>query len=170
MSAHGKRYYGERYRWMFYDPRKTAYFKEMLVTVVGQALDAAGYTLEDSPLQQARGLLRYSKRLEGVVPIYGFIEWQLLAFEQSTLARFQITLLRNQGHDARAVTSYPERAERTLPWIIWHIFEARILPADDHWWVFRGENDLPQALADAGRLLFGYGVPWLEMRDDVPDG
>ena len=155
---------------MFYDPQKTAYFKESLVRVVGKVLDAAGYQLEDNPLQQARGLIRYYKPLQHLgEDVYGFLEWQLLAFEESPIARFQLTLLRNRGLEARTVTDYSHRAEQALPWIIWHVFNARVVPADDSWWDFRNGNELLQALANAVHLLFGYGIPWLEMhQDSVP--
>ncbi len=150
---------------MFYDARKTSVFKEILLAVVGQALDAAGYQIEDRPVQQQRGLVRFRKPLENQV--YGFIEWQMLAFAQSPVDRFQILLLRNRGSDPRAITDYLHRAECSLSWVMWHIFEARILPSDDAWWEFRDEAELAHALANAGRALFGYGVPWLEMREDL---
>lgn len=145
---------------MFYNPKKTAAFQTMLEQVVGQALAAAGYVLEDQPLQQTRGLIRYRKALGD--DIYAFIEWQLLAFEQSRVAQFQVNLLRNRGTEARAQTDAEERVEHTLPWLIWHVFETRVVPSDSVWWEFRDEIELGQALASAGRLLFGYGVPWLE--------
>lgn len=147
---------------MFYNPEKTAAFYAMLERVVGQALTAAGYAPENQPLQQARGLIRYRKALgDGV---YAFIEWQLLAFEQSPVAQFQVILIRNRGVEARAHTDFEDRAEHTLPWLIWHLFEARVVPSDSVWWEFRDEVELGQALASAGRLLFGYGVPWLEKK------
>lgn len=151
---------------MFYDPEKTAYFKSAVKTVVGQALEAADYMLEDHALQQARGLIRYRKNLSALGDdIYGFVEWQLLAFEQSPVARFQINLLRNKGIDARAITDYAKREEQTLPWVIWHIYEAKVVPHDEVWWDFRDQVELGQALNSAGRLLFGYGIPWLELSE-----
>ena len=152
---------------MFYDPRKTAYFKDILNTVAGQALEAANYQLQNEPLHHARGLLRYQKQLRDAGDnIYGFIEWQLLAFEQNPFARFQVRLLRNQGIDARATTTYQNRVEQTLPWVIWNHYEVQILPNDSYWWEFRHGDELPHALAHAGKLLFGYGIPWLEMHED----
>lgn len=150
---------------MFYNPEKTTFFKQTLITVVGQALTAAGYGLEESPLQQQRGLIRFRKPLPNIHDTaFGFIEWQLLAFEQSPVARFQITLIRNNDQDARTQTSFEHRDEKTLSWIIWHIFNARILPSDDAWWQFRTSDELGHVLAASGRALFGYGVPWLEMQ------
>lgn len=155
---------------MFYDPQKTAVFKEMLSQVIGQALAAANYHLEDAPMQHLRGLLRYRKPLPTLGnQVHGFLEWQLLAFEQSRVARFQVTLLRNTGIDPRARTTYPQRDEQSLAWIMWHVFGERLLPADDSWWEFRDQRELGFALVNAGKLVFAYGVPWLEMREaDLP--
>jgi hypothetical protein len=152
---------------MGYDAEKARAFKETLETVAGQALDAAGYQLEADPMQLGRGMVRYVKPLPELgEDIYGFIEWQLLAFEQSSFYRFRIQLLRNQGKSARTPTGHPLQTECTLAWVIWHVYQARILPSDDEWWSFRYEDELPQLIANAGRLLFGYGVPWLEMHSN----
>lgn len=149
---------------MFYDPAQTAYFQTALNRIVGQALQAAHYELEDNPLQHQRGLLRYQKPLSHLgTNVYGFLEWQLLAFAQSPIARFQITLLRNQDIVCRAPTTYAHRAEHSLAWIIWHVFNSRVVPSDETWWEFRTGDELLQALSHAGRLLFAYGIPWLEM-------
>ncbi len=151
---------------MFYNTEKTQHFKQTLITVVGQALSAAGYVLEDSPIQQQRGLIRFQKPLPRLGhDIVGFIEWQLLAFEQSPVAQFQVSLLRNRGHDARAKTNYDHRDEKTLSWIMWHVFNAQLMPSDDAWWDFKTSHELGHALAAAGRTVFGYGIPWLEMQD-----
>lgn len=152
---------------MRYPQDKTHYFYLMIRRVCGQAFSAANYILEENPMQQARGLVRFHKQLVNLgVDSYGFIEWQLVAFEQSPFARFRIQLLRNQGIDARAVTDYDKREERNLAWVIWHHYRARVLPDDDFWWSYRHDAELPHLLASAGKLLFGYGVPYLEMWED----
>ncbi|MBI5929441.1 MAG: hypothetical protein HY862_09040 [Chloroflexi bacterium] len=152
---------------MFYDPAKTRFFKDTLLKVIGQAMTAANLQLEDNEIQQARGLIRFYKLLPTLgEDIYGFVEWQLLAFEQSPLARFNVTLLRNQGLDARAITEYAHREECSLAWIIRHAYQSEVVPTDDHWWTFRDGTELANALVDAGKLLFGYGMPYLEMRQD----
>lgn len=155
---------------MFYDPRQTAYFKEMVERVVGAPLQAAHYALQDDSLQHNRGLLRFQKPLPQLGDnIYGFIEWQLLAFAQSPIARFQVNLLRNQGIDPRATLGAVLQAEASLSWVLWHIYGVHLLPTDDSWWDFRDERELGFALANAGKVLFAYGVPWLELRtDDLP--
>lgn len=152
---------------MFYDPAKTRFFKDTLLKVVGQAMTAANLQLEDNEMQQARGLIRFHKPLPALgEDIYGFVEWQLLAFERSHLARFNVILLRNQGLDARAITEYAHREEHTLAWIIRHAYQSEVVPTDDHWWTFRDGTELAYALVEAGKLLFGYGMPYLEMRQD----
>ena len=55
------------------------YFRLLLLTVVGQAFTAAGYTLEERPAQWSGGLFRFTKPLENTMS--AFIEYQLLAFE-----------------------------------------------------------------------------------------
>ena len=55
----------------------TEHFGMVLMTVVGQAFEAAGYCLEDSSVKQAgRTCFRFRKLLEN--GLYGFIEFQLL--------------------------------------------------------------------------------------------
>lgn len=156
---------------MFYNIEKTMHFKQTLITVVGPALAAAGYKLEESPIQQQRGLVRFQKPLQTLGDgVYGFIEWQLLAFEQSPIARFQISLLRNGGQAARAKTDYEHQDEKTLSWIMWHVYGTQIMVSDDAWWDFRTPDELGHALATSGRALFGYGIPWLEMQDtELPE-
>lgn len=151
---------------MFYNPEQTAEFERLLTQVVGQPLAAAGYTSAQTMLQQQRGLLRYVKPIPALgEEVHCFIEWQLLAFAQSPVARFQINLLRNTGNDPRAITTYQARAEASLSWVLWHVFDVHLMPSDASWWDFRNSHELGHALANAGKVLFAYGVPWLEMRE-----
>lgn len=144
---------------MFYDPAKTHYFKEMVLTITGQAFDAAGYVLDSDELAQARGLVRFGKPLPELgEQALARVGWQLLAFEQSPFARFRINLSRLNTHQ--------KDVERTLSDVIWNEYEARVLPSAEYWWEFRSSDELPHALSHAGKLLFGYGIPWLEMREE----
>ncbi len=129
-------------------------FAAVLNHVLGQALAAAQYQLEDTPMHHARGLFRYQKRLSDSA--YRFIEFQNLY--HADLSRFQITLLKNSLPDARAAT--PDAVEKTLSSVIWNEYGARVLPAENHWWPYK--YDLPSELYAAGKLLFAYGLPWLE--------
>ena len=40
-------------------------------------------------------------------------------------------------------------------------FGVKILPAADHWWSYSDTDSLGKALAEAGHLVVGYGLPWL---------
>ena len=137
-------------------------FLSVLQHVMGQALDAAQYRLEDQPMQQARGLYRYSKHLES--DLFVFIEFQTLYHPQSELSRFRINLLKNDQPYARAGNM---QIEHDLAYVIWHEYESRVLPADMHWWTYKFANDLAPQLIEAGKLLFAYGVPWLEGSMDI---
>jgi hypothetical protein len=152
---------------MPYDIEKIHYFQETLLKIAGQAFNAAAYQLENNLTHHGRGLIRFQKLLPTLGnDIYGFIEWQLLIFEQSPWTRFRVNLLRNQGTEARALTPYEHRSEHSLSYIMWEVFQARVLPDADYWWGFRDGNELPYLIAEAGKLVFGYGIPWLEMRND----
>jgi hypothetical protein len=142
---------------MFYDPAKTQHFKEMLLTITGQALAAGSYELEDDPLSQKRGLVRFAKTAPEIAENARLrIGWQLVAFEQSPVAQFRVELERLNADDYSA--------SRTLAEVMWNEFDARVLPGEDYWWEFRTGDELPHALAAAGKMLFAYGIPWLEMR------
>lgn len=133
-------------------------FQQVLNHVLGQALAAAHYQLEDTPMHHARGLLRYRK--QPADNFYTFIEFQNLYHPQSELSRFQINLIRNSQANARAQSDH--LAEQTLPFVIWNVYQAEVLPSAEHWWLYKHPQDLAYELYNAGQLLFGYGVPWLE--------
>lgn len=126
-------------------PQQT--FLNVLLHVVGAPLEAAGYRLEDSPMQQARGLFRFQKSLSHSRV---FIEFQMLY--HSEFSRFRLNLIR----------SAEAREEYTLAGLLWNVYHVQVLPSEDHWWQYKQPQDLAQGLYEAGRLLFGYGVPWLE--------
>ncbi len=124
-----------------------ANFRLLLLTVLGQALAAAGYALEEDLVSQASGRFRFRQ------PGERLIEFQLLAgvaneWAPEMASRFRITLSR-QGR------------RRTLGALVVTDFRVPILPAAEHWWVWRDSAGLGTALAEAGHLLVGYGIPWL---------
>jgi hypothetical protein len=136
-------------------------FRVILLTVVGQAFAAAGYTLEERPIQWSGGLFRFAKLLDD--DIYARIEFQLLAYADTMWAarqpsRFRATLIRGGDTD-------PIR--RDLSALVVEDFGVAILPSADYWWEFRNTDDLGKALAEAGHLIVGYGIPWLS-GDIVP--
>lgn len=137
----------------------TEYFRVLLVTVVGQAFTAAGYYLEERPAQWAGGLFRFTADLGG--GMRGSIAFQLLAYTDTEWAsgnpsRFNVTLRRHAPPGA-ALPS----AERTLSQLVVEDFGVAILPSADYWWSFSGTEQLGRALAEAGYLIVGYGLPWL---------
>lgn len=140
------------------------YFRVILLTVVGQAFAAAGYELEERPRQWAGGLFRFVKKLDG--NLYGFVEFQLLHYVSTEWAedkpsRFRVTLVRSDQPNAAAPSQHPKFVRRNLSALVVEDFGVPILPSADHWWPFTGTEQLGRALAEAGHLIVGYGMPWL---------
>lgn len=132
------------------DPQE--YFRTLLLTVVGQAYSAAGYELDDTPIQWAGGLFRFQKALEN--GLTALIEYQHLAYYDTEWSsgmpsRFRVTLSRSDG------------LRRDLSTLVVADFGVSILPAANYWWVYRDTHSLGNALAEAGHLVVGYGMPWL---------
>lgn len=138
-------------------------FRQMLEQVAGQAFAAAGFALQKNPLHHMRGLFRYRKAQTDGWAIY--IEWQALAYESGGPSRFRVILLRSKGADARSAShsaSDPAQVEIALSRLIWDSFDIRQYDTPDHWWLFRNPTEMAYAIAEAGKLVFGFGVPWLE--------
>jgi SAM-dependent methyltransferase len=136
-------------------PAQTPYaaFHAMLERVIGQPLAAAGFALEPNATHHMRGLFRYQKRLSDHVQIS--LAFQLLPYADGS-GRFQVLLRRRT----------PETAyfEVSLPRLLWDTFDVAQLGSPEHWWHFRTPQELVQALFEAGKLLFAFGVPYLEGR------
>lgn len=133
-----------------------AYFGTVLQTVVGQAFAAAGYQRERSPLQMAGGRFRYVREFAGGGR--GIIDFQVLVYSDSMWSsgapsRFRVELTRASERDGAVV--------RSLSRLVVEDFGVKILPAADHWWSYRDTDSLGKALAEAGHLIVGYGLPWL---------
>lgn len=131
------------------------YFHLILLTVVGQAFSAAGYELEERPIQWAGGMFRFAKMMDD--GSNAFIEFQLLAYSDTLWSsgmpsRFRVTI-------ARSDTSQVIR--RTLSELVVEDFGVAILPSADHWWTFKTTDELGKTLAEAGHLIVGFGIPWL---------
>lgn len=149
------------------DPRATMQtaFRAMLSTVIGQAMAAAGYRLEDSPLRQANGRFRFLQTLTAggqAVVIFQLLAYVDTEWAPRTPSRFRVTLSRlsEQGE----VTE-----QRDLSALVVADFGVAVLPSADHWWTFQTQQDLAQAIAEAGHLLVGYGLPWLHGQLKPPD-
>ena len=133
-----------------------AYFGTLLQTVVGQAFAAAGYQLERAPLQSAGGRFRYVKEMPDGAR--GFIDFQVLVYSDTlwssgAASRFRVQLTR---FSARG-----DVVARGLSRLVVEDFGVKILPAADHWWSYGDTDSLGKALAEAGHLIVGYGIPWL---------
>ena len=147
------------------------YFKTLLQTVAGQAFSAAGYQLQDAPLQWAGGLYRFVKAFpDGSI---GLIDFQVLVYSDTmwsagASSRFKVQLTRAPDAYglAREGAGY---ATRGLSQLVVEDFAVAILPAADYWWRFHDTESLGAALAEAGHLVVGYGMPWLA-RELIPPG
>jgi hypothetical protein len=105
-------------------------------------------------------LFRYRKSLADGVSAY--VEFQLLYYTIGGPSRFRVNLLRNTGADARSPGDSAHKVDTTLGRLLWEDFGVRQLSGPDHWWLFNNPTELGYAVAEAGKLLFGFGIPWLE--------
>lgn len=135
------------------------YFKLMLITVVGQAFSAAGYTLEDRPPQWAGGQFRFSKPLgDGLT---AFIDVQHLYYAEGKPSRFRITLTRTDQPTPAQPSAHARYVQRSLSALVVTDFNVRIIPSAEHWWTYTDTHTLGRALGEAGSLTVAYGMPWL---------
>ena len=145
--------------------RKTGpdYFGTLLQTVAGQAFSAAGYQLQDAPLQWAGGKFRFVKALPAGV--FGLIDFQVLVYSDTMWSagahsRFKVQLTRSRNSHGYGKGD-PATVTRSLSQLVVEDFGVAILPEADHWWRFHDTESLGAALAEAGHLVVGYGMPWL---------
>ncbi len=136
----------------------------LLVTVMGQALMAAGYILEEQPIKWAAGQYRFKKSLDDGLTAY--LEFQVLVYTDNEYAaripsRFRVTLIRSDAPGGKP-SQHPRYAQRTLSALVVEDFGVAILPSGDYWWMFHNTDTLGKALAEAGHLIVGYGLPWLK--------
>lgn len=129
------------------------YFRTLMHTVVGQAFEAAGYQLRHEPLRWMGGRFRYIREQDGDRPTT--IEFQVLVYNDTAYtgrqpSRFAVNLYRGHEDDGRSLSR-----------LVVSDFGVAILPAPDHWWQFHDTESLGKALAEAGHLIVGYGIPWL---------
>ena len=138
-------------------------FRSLLQTVVGQAFSAAGYEMEESPLQWAGGKYRFVKAFSSRG--FGLIDFQALVYSDTMWSagapsRFTVQLTRSPDRAGKP-SNAAGYISRSLSRLVVADFGVGILPAADHWWSYRDAGTLGQALAEAGRLAIGYGMPWL---------
>lgn len=135
------------------------YFRLLLLTVVEGAFTAAGYTLDERPLRWANGRFAFRKPLGE--QLTGFIEFQHLHYVEGGASRFNVTLTRTDESQPGVLSDHPQSVQRTLAALVVDDFGVAILPSADHWWTFHNTDELGKALAEAGHLIVGYGLPWL---------
>ncbi|MCA9905876.1 MAG: hypothetical protein KC547_18600 [Anaerolineae bacterium] len=135
------------------------YFRLILMTVVGQAYAAAGFALEEKPTQWAGGQFRFFKQLNK--ELYAFIAYQHLPYPEPQPSRFRVTLARTDKLNPALSSRHPKFDRRTLSVLVVEDFGVNILPMADYWWEYRTTEELGRALAEAGHLVAGYGIPWL---------
>lgn len=148
----------------------TEYFKTLLLTVVGQAFTAAGYTLVNQPIQWAGGQFRFHKPLEN--GLTAIIEFQLLVYADNMWvsgqpSRFRVVLTRTDQPNHRH-SNHAQYVQRDLSTLVVDDFGVAILPSADYWWSFHDTDTLGKALAEAGHLIIGYAMPYLA-GDLTPD-
>ena len=148
------------------------YFLTLLQTVTGQALDAAGYYLQQTPLQWAGGRFRFAKAFDD--DCYGLIDFQVLVYSDTAWSlgqpsRFNVQLGRS-GNRTPSDSDERRLSTRSLGQLVVRDFGVKILPAEDHWWSYHDTDSLAQALAEAGHLIVGYGIPWLAGELSPPSG
>lgn len=138
------------------------YFGTLLRTVVGQAFTAAGYQFEPAPLQNAGGRFRFKRAFDD--GSRAWIDFQVLVYSDTMWSggapsRFRVQLTRLQAD--RGASSSAGPISRSLSQLVVADFGVKILPSADHWWTYHDTDSLGQALAEAGHLIVGYGIPWL---------
>ncbi|MCU0496673.1 MAG: hypothetical protein MUF87_04890 [Anaerolineae bacterium] len=125
------------------------YFRVLLTTVVGQAFTAAGYALNEQPIQWAGGQYRFVHAGLSTAIQFQHLLYQDTEWSSGQPSRFRVVLIRSDGH------------QRDLSRLVVEDFGVAILPSSRHWWTYRNTHELGQALAEAGHLIIGYGMPWL---------
>ena len=141
--------------------RPPQFFGKTVLTVVGQALEAAGYIFQSYPLFTDHGLFRFRKDLDERVSLC--VEFQFLSYPGGP-ARFRVNLLRQRTIDGR---SRPTSEEKTLCRLLWDEFGVQQLGRRDYWWTFTSQSDLTDTLAEVSKLIFEYAIPWLEGKQPV---
>jgi hypothetical protein len=76
-------------------------------------------------------------------------------------SRFRVMFTRSDQSHPGVPSRHPDYTRRSLSALVVTDFGVAILPDADYWWEFRATQQLGIALAEAGHLVIGYGIPWL---------
>lgn len=129
------------------------FFHSILLTVVGGAFGAAGFSLNDNPIKLAGGQFRFvrpaDETSESAAIVFQHLAYQDTEWSSGMPSRFKVIL------------HHPDGTRRDLSALVVEDFGVAILPSAAHWWTYRNTEELGQALAEAGHLIVGYGLPWL---------
>lgn len=146
-------------------------FRMLLQMVLGQALVAAGYELMQNEIKESGGRYIFWKQFSENTPtlqgLYAFIEFQNLSYVSSEWApraasRFTVYLTRSDADLPHLPSLDPDFAHCMLSELVVRDFSVAILPTAQFWWPYHGRTELCDALSEAGHLLIGYGIPWLD--------
>ncbi|MEM9951463.1 MAG: hypothetical protein AAF846_07680 [Chloroflexota bacterium] len=140
------------------------YFRTIMHTVMGQAFTAAGYALKEEKQRWLGGRFRYVKSLDNDFTAY--IEFQVLVYNDNAWSgqqpsRFRVNLIRSDQVGGKP-SQHPNYMQRTLSQLVVTDFGVNILSSPDYWWQFSNTDSLGKALAEAGHLIIGYGIPYLQ--------
>lgn len=138
-------------------------FRETMQTYVGQAFEAAGYALQDEPLQWLSGRFRYARALDDGFTAY--VEFLVLVYNDNAWvgqrpSRFRVMLLRSDQPGGKP-SQHARYANRNLGDVLRNEYAVDVLPSADHWWAFNDHNSLARGFYEAGQLIVAYGMPWL---------
>jgi hypothetical protein len=82
----------------------------------------------------------------------------VIQFQRQTAAafdRFTVNVLRVRPDGV------PERAAR-LSYVLWFVYNVRVYPVSDYWWIPADDIEREAALLDAVAQIERYGAPWIE--------
>jgi hypothetical protein len=76
-------------------------------------------------------------------------------------SRFRVTVTRTDQLNPTMKSDHDQYIRRDLSALVVEDFGVAILPSANYWWAFQNTQELGNALAEAGHLTIGYGIPFL---------
>jgi hypothetical protein len=135
-------------------------FRQTLEKIVSPRLTVLGYELDDT-LQDRDIMFAYCKQLGN--SRQAVIQFQRQQHEERAYGSgFTVNLLRNNMEDPRPGRSHEVELWSRLGEILWFVYDLRVYPSYDQWWVPTKTESLDEILVDAVDQLETYGIPWLE--------
>jgi hypothetical protein len=143
-------------------------FKQALEKIVSPRLAVLGYELDDS-LQDRNLMFAYSKQLGN--SRQAVIQFQREQHEERAYGSgFTVNLIRNNLEDPRPGRSHEVELWSRIGEILWFVYDLRLYPSQDKWWVPTKTESFEDVLIDAVDQLEAYGIPWLEDPESTPLG